>query len=178
MKESEEIDWLKEYEIFLKAPPLKVPGEITSGVFSLMQDLMNPSAWTVFFKILGIHLAVGFLSLGVCHQFGMNPFGTDQSLHTWFMSMWGHSTCMIVCGGLFVSATVLTAGYMLSVEEVRALKRTEFIQCFSLVSLSLVLFAIFGAHLGVQFSILWLMGGLVGGLVATEVVWQLKRTKV
>lgn len=166
--------WLKEYEAFLNSESTNVPKDATERVFSRMQELTNPSAWTVFFKILAIHLAVGFLSLGVCHQFGMNPFGTESSLDNWFMAMWGHSTCMIACGTLFLSASILTAGYFLSVEEVKALKRTEFIQALGLGSISLILFAAFGADLAITFAGLWLLGALVGGFLASEMVWKLK----
>lgn len=170
--------WLNEYEAFLKADEVVVPRAATEKVFARMQELVNPSAWTVFFKILAIHVAIGFLSLSVCHQFGMNPFGTESSLDSWFMAMWGHSTCMILCGVLFVGLSFLSAGYFLTIEEVRALRRTEFIQAFALGSVSLAIFAAFGAELALTFSGLWLLGALVGGFIATETVWKLKRSIV
>jgi hypothetical protein len=167
--------WLTDYEIFLKAESTEVPTALTETVFSKMETLINPSAWKVFLKILGIHLGVGLVSLSVCHQFGMNPFGTEMSLDRWFMSMWGHGTCMIVCGVLFTSLSFLSAGLFLTIEEVRALKRTEFIQTLSLGAVSLVLFSAFGAELAVTFAGLWLLGALIGGFIATETVWKLKR---
>ncbi|MGE3683780.1 MAG: hypothetical protein AB7G93_18835 [Bdellovibrionales bacterium] len=172
-----EVKWLREYEAFLSAEYVDVPKEATDKVLSYMQDLINPSAWSVFFKILGIHVGVGFLSLSVCHQFGMNPFGTKTSLDGWFMAMWGHSACMIACGVLFLSVSVLTAGHFLSVEEVRALRRTEFIQTLSLGAVSLAVFATFGAELAITFAGLWLLGGLVGGFIATETIWKLRRVR-
>ncbi|MFN7727739.1 MAG: hypothetical protein ACK5P7_01140 [Bdellovibrio sp.] len=171
---SPEKNWLSEYEAFLKSEDTSVPREITDKVFTRMRELVRPSAWTVFFKILGVHLAVGFLSLSVCHQFGMNPFGTESSLDSWMMAMWGHSTCMIICGVLFLSVSLLTAGYFLSIEEVRALKRTEFLQTLALGTVSLSLFGFFGAELAITFASLWLLGALVGGYVATEAVYRLK----
>ena len=164
--------WLSEYEAFLKSDDAVVPKETSEKLFSRMQEFVNPSAWVVFFKVLGIHIAVGFLSLSVCHQFGMNPFGTESSLDDWFMSMWGHSTCMIACGTLFVGASFLTAGYFLSIEEVGALKRTEFIQTLGLGATSLAIFAAVGAELAVTFAGLWLLGALIGGFLAT--VWKLR----
>jgi hypothetical protein len=129
----------------------------------------------VFLKIFGIHTAVGFMSLSVCHQFGMNPFGTANSLDQWLMTMMDHGTCMIVCGVLFLSTSIITAGYFLTVEEVKALKRTEFLQALGLGVLSLGLFGLFGAELALIFSLLWLLGALFGGFAATEVVWFLKK---
>jgi hypothetical protein len=90
------------------------------------------------------------------------------------MSMWGHGTCMILCGGLFLSVSILSAGYFLTIDEIRALKKTEFIQSLALGAISLTLFALVGAELAVKFAGLWLFGALVGGYVATEAVWRVK----
>jgi hypothetical protein len=170
--------WLSEYEAFLKADQVVVPRETTDNVFSVMEKLINPSPWIVFIKLISIHLAVGFLSLSVCHQFGINPFGTEMSLDKWFMAMWGHHTCMIVCGILFTSVSFLSAGYFLTIEEVRALRRTEFIQTLGLGAISLAIFAAFGAELALTFAGLWLLGALVGGFAATATIWKLKRVSV
>lgn len=166
--------WLSEYEAFLKSEEVKVPTEISERVFSRMEKLINPNAWLVFAKISGIHLAVGFLSLGICHQFNMNPFGTKYSIAEWFMAMGGHSICMILCGGLFLGLSVFVAGYFLTIEEVKALKRTEFIQTLSLSVASLTVFAFFGGEFAVTFAGLWLLGALMGGFAATEIVWKMK----
>jgi hypothetical protein len=174
MKANDPKNWMKEYSEFLDADSVPLPSELGRKVLSRVQELLHPSAWTVFAKILGIHIVVGFLSLSICHQFEMNPFGTDRSLSDWFMNMWGHSTCMVLCGGLFLSLSVLSAGYFLTIEEVRALKQTEFIQSLALGGVSLILFAVFGAELALTFAGLWLLGALLGGFIATETVWALR----
>jgi hypothetical protein len=61
---------------------------------------------------------------------------------------------MIGCGITFVSVSLFAAGYFLKVEEVMALKRTEFLQSLSLGLISLWIFAVFGVELAVG------MGGL------------------
>lgn len=166
--------WLSEYEAFLKADGTAVPNEVSNQTLSTMEKLINPSVWIVFLKLLGIHLAVGSLSLSVCHQFGMNPFGTEMSLDRWFMAMWGHNTCMIICGVLFTSLSFLCAGYFLTIEEFRALRSTGFIQTLGLGVVSLTIFAVCGAELALTFAGLWLLGALIGGFLATETVWKLK----
>lgn len=85
---------------------------------------------------------------------------------------------MIGCGVLFVGASFLTAGYFLTIEEVKTLRRTEFLQTLALGSVSLAIFAIAGAELALTFAGLWLLGALVGGFIATEAVWRLKQVKV
>jgi len=166
-------EWLKDYSDFLSLDQEQVPADLNQRVTTQIRSLLNPSAWWVFAKLLAIHLVVGFFSLGICHQFDMNPFGTTRSLSDWFMQ-YGMSACMIGCGVIFVSFSVLAAGYFLTVEEVRVLRRTEFIQSIALGVVSISLFAAFGAELAFTFVALWLLGVLVGGFLAAEAAWRLK----
>jgi hypothetical protein len=176
MKANDPKEWMNEYSEFLNGAETRVPQDLSQKVLSQVHTLLNPSAWAVFAKLLGIHFVVGFFSLAICHQFDMNPFGTSKSLSDWFMAMWGHSVCMIGCGVIFVSFSILAAGYFLTVEEVRALKRTEFIQTLALGAVSLAVFALFGAELALTLAGLWLLGALIGGFLAVEATWKLKVT--
>lgn len=94
------------------------------------------------------------------------------------MEVGGHSFCMLGCGTLFVGVSLLAAGYFLTLEEVRSLKRTEFLQNLSLGLVSLGLFTAFGAQLILSVAGLWLLGGLIGGFVATEAVWRMKKITI
>jgi hypothetical protein len=105
----------------------------------------------------------------------MNPFGTDQSLDSWFMSMLGHNGCMVACGALFAGAGVFTAGYFLKIEELRALRQTQFLQTLALSTFSLALFFIFGAEIVFTIAGLWFLGAVIGGILATEASWKLRR---
>ncbi len=166
-------EWLNDYQDFLNSE-VKVPKEVNVKVLSSMQQLINPSAWSVFFKLLVIHFVTGFLSLSVCHQFGLNPFNTEHSLADWLMKVGGHHFCMMGCGTLFVGISILTAGYFFTLEEIKALKRTEFLQNLSIGLISLGLFTAFGVEFILSIAGLWLLGGLVGGFVATAAMLKLK----
>lgn len=174
MKANDPKEWMKDYSEFLNADQIQVPKDLNQKVLAQVHTLLNPSAWLVFVKLLGIHLVVGFFSLAICHQFGVNPFGTTRSLSDWFMEMWGHSVCMIGCGVIFVSFSIFAAGYFLSIEELKALRRTEFLQTLALGVVSLGLFAIFGTELALTFAGLWLLGALIGGFLAAEATWKLR----
>lgn len=175
MKANDPKKWMNEYSEFLNSTEIEVPKELSTRVLNQIHDLLHPSAWLVFGKLLAIHLVVGFLSLSICHQFEMNPFGTELSLADWFMAEWGHSACMIACGVLFMSLSILAAGYFLSVEELKVMRGSEFAQVFALGSISLLIFWIAGAELALTFAGLWMLGALIGGYVATEAAWKLKR---
>jgi hypothetical protein len=178
MKTNDPKEWMKDYSEFLNADEARVPRELNQRVLTNIKSLLNPSAWLVLAKLLGIHFVVGFLSLGICHQFGVNPFGTTRSLSDWFMEMWGHSVCMIGCGVIFVSFSILAAGYFLSVEEIRALKRTEFLQTLALGTFSLAIFAVFGTELALSLAGLWLVGAVLGGVLATEATFRIKTARI
>ncbi len=166
--------WLKDYEDFIKTEQPEVPPEVGQNVYYKITDLLNPSAMNVFLKILGLHLVTGFVSLSICHQFGLNPFNTQYSLADWFMKVGGHHFCMFGCGILFVSVSLFSAGYFLTIEEIKALKRTEFLQNLSLGLISLGLFTVFGVEIVLSIAGLWLLGALIGGFVATTIIGKIK----
>lgn len=167
-------DWLNEYQDFLSAETASVPYDLKENVFLMVQKLIKPNAWVVFFRLLGIHAVTGFLSLSVCHQFGINPFNTERSLAEWFMKVGGHNICMFGCGVTFVSVSFLAAGYLFTAEEVRALKKNDLLQNLSLGLISLGVFAAFGAELALSVAGLWLLGSLIGGLAAMAAVFKIK----
>ncbi|OFZ31104.1 MAG: hypothetical protein A2622_00430 [Bdellovibrionales bacterium RIFCSPHIGHO2_01_FULL_40_29] len=168
-------DWAKDFQDFLQPEETRIPQELHSLVSTQISKWMNPNSWVVFSKLVGIHLVVGSLSLSFCHQFGMNPFQTEKSLADWFMRVGGHHVCMFACGILFVGISLLAAGYFLKIEEINALRKNDLTQSLSLGVLSLGLFAVFGAELAIGFASIWLVGGLIGGWLATETVWRLKQ---
>jgi hypothetical protein len=168
-------DWLNDYSEFLNSEPTAIPSELTTKVFTKIKKLLYPSVVAVFAKIFGIHAITGFFSLAVCNQFGLNPFKMSHSLSDVFMDIGGHGFCMVACGTLFISLSIFLAGFFLTIEETKALRRTEFLQTLVLGLISLGLFMAVGAEVALTFGGLWILGGLIGGFAATEILWQLKK---
>lgn len=166
--------WLKEYNEFSKSSAV-VPHDLSAKVIGKVGSLLNPSAFLIFVKVFGVHLAVGTLSLAFCHQFGLNPFNTEKSLADWFMQVGGHGFCMVSCGLFFTSISILSSGYFLTTEEVRVFRKTEILQALCLSILSLGAFAFWGAEIALTIAGLWMLGALIGSFAATEVVWRVKR---
>ncbi|AZZ37295.1 hypothetical protein CIK05_11015 [Bdellovibrio sp. qaytius] len=169
------MDWLQEYEEFLNADKTPIPESVNRRILANLYKLVNPSPIIIFFKILGIHSVISFLSLSICHQFGLNPFNTERSLDSWMMSAGGHNACMVGCGVLFVGASLFLSGYFLSIEEVTALKRTKVLQTISLAVISLSLLIAAGAQVALTIGLLWFIGALIGGMIAVETSLILKR---
>lgn len=163
----------KDYQDFLSSET-EVPSELTQIVQMNIFKLLNPSPWVTFTKLLGIHIIVGILSLSVCHQFEINPFNTSFSLSDWFMNMGGHAFCMVACGFVFIVGTIFAAGYFFTIEELKALKKNEFIQTLSLGLISLSLLLAVGAKIALGIALLWLFGGILGGFIATQAVLKIK----
>ncbi len=168
-------EWLKEYQEFMNSDTTSVPDELTKNIFSKMTLLLKPNAWMIFLKIIAIHLVIGTLSLGICHQFGLNPFHTESSLADWFMQIGGHGFCMIACGILFLGFSLSAAGFFLTIEEIKVLRNTQFLQTLALSIFSLGLLAAVGAELALTITGLWLFGTFLGGFLATEVIWQIRQ---
>lgn len=171
MKTTDKENWLKEYTEFNNSEEASVPPTI----FSALKKRLFPNPWMVFGKVLAIHAGVGFLSLGICHQFGLNPFGTEYSLMNWFMKVGGHNFCMVACGIFFMMTTYLLANLILNLEELETFRRHEWLQTGVLGLVSLAAFYFFGAELVATFAGLWILGAFIGALLALEGSYQIRR---
>ncbi len=167
-----EKDWLEDFKDFVQADGTSVPKEVSDKILKRVHYDLNPSAWLVFAKLLGIHFVVGTLSLAICNQFGLNPFHTDFSLSEYFMKF-GHSTCMALCGVIFIGLTIALGRLFLRREELLVLSRNAPLQVFGLSVLSMAAFIGFGAEIVLGIGILWFLGAMIGGVVAAKViVWR------
>jgi len=156
-------EWLKEF--------IQVP----ASAYLNLKKLLFPSPWIVFAKIVSLHATVGFLSLAICNQFGLNPFQTHQSLTTWFMKIAGHNFCMLLCGMFFMMTTYLLANLFLSFEEMESVKRYEWLQTALMGLASLAAFYFFGAELVGSLILLWSLGAFIGGFLSVEASYRLRQ---
>jgi len=164
-----EKEWLEDFKDFVGTKEAAVPKEVSDKILNRIHRELNPSAWIVFLKLLGIHSVVGTLSLAVCDQFGINPFNTSLSLSQYFMRF-GHNTCMVLCGFLFLGLTGIFCQLVLRQEELSVLKKNVLIQVFFLSVLSLVSFIAFGSEIVIGTFALWLIGALLGGVASIRIV--------
>lgn len=171
----DEINWLKEYAEFINTEEKKVPEELRKKVMNCVCSLLNPNPWKIFSKLLFVQLVIGFFSLSVCHQFGVNPFNTSFSLDSWLMNTVGHNACMLGCGIFFVALGTLASGLWLTRDEARVLNKNIILQVGALSLLSLVAFFTLGAELIIVTSLLWLIGGFIGGTAAVKGIRLLQR---
>jgi hypothetical protein len=163
MSKISEKEWVEDFQEFVRSAGAPVPNEVSNSILSRVRQDLNPSAWLVFAKLLTIHSVVGTLSLAICNQFGISPFQTGFSLSDYFMKF-GHSTCMVLCGVLFVSLSVLLTRVIIRPEEFHVLRRNAWLEIFALSMISLGMFAVLGAEITLAVGVLWLTGALLGGV--------------
>lgn len=165
--------WMKEFAEFSQTP--EPDFQVPPTLFSKLKARLFPNPWKVFGKIAILHGAVGFLSLGICNQFGLNPFNTTYSLSDLFMSTAGHRFCMVACGVFFVATTYLLANLFLTLEELESVRAYEWLQLAVLSLGSIAAFYFFGAELVGTFVGLWLAGALVGGFLSIEASFKFRK---
>jgi hypothetical protein len=165
--------WLKDFTEFsqVDSNTVKVP----ESLFVTIKNRLFPSPWVVFSKISVLHLVVGFLSLGICHQFGLNPFNTERSLADWFMTVGGHEFCMLACGIFFMATTFLLSNLWLSLEELETIRRFEWLQSSLIIFVSIAAFYFFGAELVASIVGLWALGAIIGAFISIEGSFRLRQ---
>lgn len=74
--------------------------------------------------------------------------------------------CHFGCGVLFVGVGVLASTFILRQEELMVLMRTKFLQVSALSASMLGMFLCFGSQGFFLMELMWLLGGLVGGIIS------------
>ena len=106
------------YEAFLAAQEQKPSPIIHEQLRALVARDLNPSIARVGFKVAGLHLLAALLSLTICPQFGIGPFGGDVGLMAFLMT-WGWVACAMGCGTAFMAGTGFLSALILTPDEKR-----------------------------------------------------------
>jgi len=163
MKKISENEWMEDFQDFVKSEVVSVPDSLSKEILTRVHEDLNPSPWIVFSKLFGVQMLVGTLSLAICNQFDISPFQTHFSLSDYFMSF-GHSTCMFLCGVIFVGLGVGAGRAILTREEFSVLRKNAPLQVFGLSFISLGIFAAVGAEIAFTFGLIWLLGSMLSGV--------------
>jgi hypothetical protein len=158
-----------EYQEFLnkQEPP---PNKVSEQLFAHIHQELHPSVWKTFSKLSLIHFVVALITLSICPQFGIRLLGDGMGLMSAFMKL-GDLGCPLACGFFFTGTTLLAASLVLRPEEIRALRRNRFTELVALTLLSLGFFVMIRAEIALGFALLWIIGSIVGSLLALEVGW-------
>ena len=156
-------EWMTGFSEFLNADSVSPPAHINERVGSLIHHLLNPSPLLVFGKFVVIAALSSSVSLFFCPQFG---YGTSGPGLMMFLMNISPLLCHFGCGVLFVGVGVLVSTFVLRQEELRVLKETKFLQVSALSASMLGMFLCFGSQGFFTMELMWLVGGMVGGIVS------------
>jgi hypothetical protein len=157
--------WNAEFQSFLKAEAQTPPARLSQTLRAKVRADLNPPLWSVFGKTALVHLAVGALTLIFCPQFGLGT-SSHGMLH-WLMQ-YGEAVCSFGCGAFFLGSGALVTAFMLTPEQMRVMRRTEFPQYALLAVLFATAFFALGAQVADLLGAIWLAGSVLGGLIAFE----------
>lgn len=166
----------KEWKEF-QVGSIAVPAKLDHQILSKVKTDLEPSHQQVLVKLGFLHMLASLATLSVCPQFGIRLAGEGMGAMQWFMSLgtWG---CAAACGTLFISSSLLLASIVLSRAEWRAIRSNSILTLTALVLPSLGFFKIMEGEFFLEFSVAWLLGALISGLVMLEGVWKLKNSPV
>lgn len=164
---------MNEYNEFLESKEVSPPGVVSERVLSEVHRGLNPTIPSVAAKVLGIHAVLSVVTLSICSQFGIQVFPVMDLMDS-FMLVAGHSYCMVFCGALYVGASAFAMSFLLTPEEVLAIRRNRLLQFLILSSVSLAAFVFFGAEILLIPALMWLAGALLAWVTSVELGWSIR----
>jgi hypothetical protein len=159
-------EWISEFSEFISADSIQPPKHLNESVTARVHQELNPSSLSVFFKLTGIHALVGTFTLLFCPQFGF-ALTSGAGLMGLFMP-YGNFACMLGCGAVFMSGSLLVASLVLRPEEVRVIRKTEILQVTFLALLSIGALICVGDPIVASLALFWMLGSVLGGLGTFE----------
>jgi hypothetical protein len=145
----------KDFDDFSRADEASEPESLPASLRRAVRRDLEPSGTRILVRLSCLHLTLSVVSLSVCHQFGLNPFGTTWSLSDWAMQMAGHTVCMLVCGAVFFGGTVAFMPLVLSSDERRVLWQSVHQYLGTLIFGSLFAFWLVSAELDFGGVLVW-----------------------
>lgn len=156
-------EWMSGFSEFLNADSVSPPAHLNERIGNLVHQLLNPSSLLVFGKLAVIAALASSVSLFFCPQFGYGTRGPGLMM---FLMDISPLLCHFGCGVLFVGVGVFVSTFVLRQEELRVLKETKYLQVSALSASMLGMFLCFGSQGFFTMELMWLLGGIVGGLVS------------
>lgn len=157
----------KEFQQFISQKPEAVPAHLSDVIFKEVHADLDPSWSQIFVKVTLIHAVLGFLTLSICSQFGLQTFPVLDLMYA-FMSVAGPKYCMAFCGAIFLSGSAFSFAMLLTRPELLKVRKTGVLQILILSILSLATLIFFGAEILLIPALLWLAGAIVAGVLSLE----------
>lgn len=169
---SKKSKWEDDFNDFLSTKPIEPSHDVSRQVRTSVFELLNPSSFKVFSKVVVIVFFVGLINLLLCPQFGLG-FVRESFIGDLFMSF-GYVGCKIACGAFFLGTSLFVGTFFLKSEEIKVIRAHRFLQVTLLSSLFLAGFVAAGADIFIHAMLFWLFGSALGGIFSLELGYALR----
>lgn len=151
---------------------------IDEKILNNIKERLNPDLKVILLKIFIIHLLTAIVTLSICPQYGIQFFKTSFNLMPIFMKL-GNHFCDFVCGTFFTATSFFTALFIISRDELRVLRFHKNLTIGLIILSSIGFFLIMAPPLFFEFSLLWILGAVIGSYLTVElgVKFQLSQSK-
>lgn len=161
-----------EYQEFLRSEEVSPPPIISEKIIGQVKADLSPGFLKVFGKLTLVHAFMGSISLFFCPQFGISPLGNHGLMEIYMR--FGPHACLAACGATFMIGSAILACIVLRPEELRVLRRKEYLQVLGLGIVSLAVFLTVGQAPALTLIAAWLAGMLLSGVAAFELGVRLR----
>lgn len=144
-----------------------IPSSVNEKIRSTIHEKLHPKMSYLIGKIFAVHLLTAVATLSVCPQFGFKVFKLPVNLMHTFM-VFGLPICNFLCGLFFTATSMVVAAVILNRDEIRALKFHRTLASAFLILSSIGFFGIMTPNLFLDFSLLWLLGAVLGVVLTLE----------
>ncbi|MDD4976812.1 MAG: hypothetical protein PHY93_20825 [Bacteriovorax sp.] len=152
----------------------QVSNDLSNKILADIKNKINPDIKIIFLKLFIIHLGSAIGTLSICPQLGASTFKTHLNL-IHHLNFFGAKYCDLTCGIFFTGVSMVIALLILSRDEIRVLKFNKFYTASVLILFSLSFLLMLNPNLFLEFSILWLLGTMLGTIGVLEIGGRILR---
>lgn len=147
---------------------MSIPKNLTEKIHNDINGRLHPKLSHLIAKLFTTHALTAVITLSVCPQFGFKIFKLPVNLMNSFMFL-GMPFCFFLCGLFFTATSIVVASVVLKRDEMRALKFHKTLSAAAIILGSIGFFGIMTPNLFLEFSLLWLLGAIIGVVGTLEV---------
>ena len=166
-------EWGKEFLEFIEAEAIDPPMAVSEKIHKTVGKDLTPLIWKVLFKFGLIQFAVAFMTLLICPQFELD-LGLVKHDDAHLRALLGEAGYMALCGAIFLSSGAVMASILLRVEELRAIKKSEYLYLFLASALALMIFQQLGTPSVLASYAAWFAGAFGGSVTGFEIIKRLR----
>ena len=159
----------EEFLEFIEAEAVDPPMAVSEKIHKTVGKDLTPLIWKVLFKFGLIQFAVAFMTLLVCPQFELD-LGLIKHDDAHLRALLGEAGYMALCGAIFLSSGAVMASILLRVEELRAIKKSEYIYLFLASAIALMIFWQLGTTSVLASYAAWFTGAFGGSITGFEII--------